>query len=327
VSAWSRRRAAELAACLALSLCLAACGDSETAPELTPAPVRTPGPAPAPEVALTDEDRKVWARLPADRSRVPVLLYHGIGPASDLANEADAAYRLDPDDFAKQMTMLRHAGYATITLDEFVRFVRGEHVELPSRPLLLTFDDARADSWIGGDGILEELGFNAVMFVDAGRVDERDPEYLTWDALAKIQAGGRWNLQLHSGEGHQQIRYGPGDDDYGPFYAYREEGESLDGWRERTFSDLEWGAERLAANVPDARPLAFAPPYGNYGQDGTNDPAIPKELLPWQLDRYAVVFTQDRSFFARPGHDNPFGRFQLMRSTTGGELYEQFTGR
>lgn len=63
------------------------------------------------------------------------------------------------------------------------------------------------------------------------------------------------------------------------------------------------------------------------GEDGTNDPAISKELLPWLLDRYAVVFTQDRSLLVRPGHANPFGRFQLVRSKTGGELYEQVTGR
>ena len=203
MSAWSRVRAPDALAVLALSLCPAACGDRERPSE----PARTP--APAPEVVLTAEERELWEPLPPDRSRVPVLLYHGVAP---------------------------------------------------------------------------------------------------------------------SGEGHQQIRYGPGEDDYGPFYAYREEGESLDGWRERTFSDIEWGVRVLAENVPGTDPLAFAPPYGNYGQDGTNDPAIPDELLPWLLDRFELVFTQDRSLFARPDQSNPFGRFQLSRSTTGGELYAQVTG-
>ena len=64
-------------------------------------------------------------------------------------------------------------GYDTITLDEFVRFIKREQVRLPPRPLLLTFDGARLDSWTGSDGILRELGFNAVLFVDVGRVAER----------------------------------------------------------------------------------------------------------------------------------------------------------
>ena len=109
----------------------------------------------------------------------------------------------------------------------------------PARPLLLTFDDARADSWTGADGILDELGFNAVMFVDVGRVEGGDPEYLTWPELRTVQDSGSWQLQLHAGEGHRQIRYGPGDDDYGPFYAYTEEDEDFDGWRDRARSDIE----------------------------------------------------------------------------------------
>ena len=251
-----------------------------------------------------------------------MLLYHGIGPESDFADAADADYGVGFDDFAKQMTMIGHAGYQTIDLETFARFVAGEEVELPPRPLLLTFDDARADSWTGADGILEELGFNAVMFVDVGRVEDGDPEYLTWEELETVQESPRWELQLHSGEGHQQIRFGPGPDDFGPFYAYREEDEDLDGWRERAHSDIEWGHETLAENVRSYEPLAFAPPYGNYGQDGTNDPRIPTELLPWLTERYPMIFTQDVNARAQAGSEQPLGRIQVTRSTTGGDVGE-----
>ena len=123
-------------------------------------------PAPAPSVELTATDREVWTPGPPDRSQIPVLLYHGIASPGEFSHPEDAEFGLDPDEFAKQMMLLDAAGYETVTLDEFVRFHRGDAVELPPHPLLLTFDDARADSWTGGDGILRELGFNAVMFVD-----------------------------------------------------------------------------------------------------------------------------------------------------------------
>ena len=252
-----------------------------------------------------------------------MLLYHGIGPASGFANEADAAHGVGFEDFAKQMTLAAEAGYRTIDLDTFVRFVQGRPVDLPSRPLLLTFDDGRTDSWTGADGILRELGFNAVMFVDVGRVDGGDAEYLTWEELDTVQTSDRWELQLHSGEGHQQIQYGPGPDDFGPYYAYEEEGEDLDDWRERVRSDIEWGEETLADHVPSYEPLAFAPPYGSYGQDGTNDPAIPADLLGWLTARYKAVFTQDVNARAEPGGDQPLGRIQVARKTTGGDLYHQ----
>ena len=223
----------------------------------------------------------MWKKLPPDRSAIPVLLYHGIGPESDFANAADASYGIGTEDFAKQMTMIQHAGYETIDLQTFIDFVQNKSVDLPPRPLLLTFDDARADSWTGADGILRKLHFNAVMFVDVGRVDGGDPEYLTWQELATVQNSGRWQLQLHSGKGHTQIHYGPGSDDYGPFYAYEEQGEDFDGWRDRVHSDIAWGQKTLADHASAYRPLAFAPPYGSYGQDGTNDARIPDDLLGW----------------------------------------------
>ena len=157
-------------------------------------------------------------------------------------------------------------------------------------------------------------------------MDGGDPEHLTWPELETMQRSGRWELQLHSGEGHQQIQYGPAPDDVGPFYAFELEGEGFDGWRERVFGDITWGQGLLSTNIPSYRPRAFAPPYGSYGQDGTNDPRIPEELLPWLADRYGIVFTQDQSIFTTPRQAQPLGRLQVTREMTGGQLHEWLTG-
>ena len=116
-----------------------------------------------------------------------------------------------------------------------------------------------------------------------------------------MQDSGRWQLQLHSGKGHTQIHYGPGPDDYGPFYAYEQQGEDFDGWRDRVHSDIAWGQTTLADHISAYRPLAFAPPYGSYGQDGTNDSRIPDDLLGWLTHRYDAVFTQDVNARAQAG--------------------------
>ena len=113
------------------------------------------------------------------------------------------------------------------------------------------------------------------MFVDVGRVDGGDPEYLRWPELQTLQDSGRWDLQLHAGHGHTYIQYGPGADDTGPFYAYEKQGEDFAGWQQRVAVGHRWGQRTLADHIPAYRPLAFAPPYGSYGQDGTNDPRIP----------------------------------------------------
>ncbi|HEY2161073.1 MAG TPA: polysaccharide deacetylase family protein [Solirubrobacteraceae bacterium] len=303
-------------ACLGLGGCGSSSGSSSgTSASRTPAPPS--------EVALTPDEQQAWAKLLPDTSAIPVLVYHGLGPKSDFSNPADANYGVDVDAFSKQMTLMKHAGYQTIALQTFIDFVHGKPVELPPRPVLLTFDDARADSWTGGDGILRKLGFSAVLFVDVGRVEAHDPEYMTWAELNTAEGSGRWNLQLHSGKGHELIRYGPGPDDFGASYAYEKEGEDFDGWRGRTRSDIESAQRALAEHVGSYRPLAFAPPFGNYGQEGTNDPRIPGDLLGWLKQRYAAIFTQDRNARARPDQAPPYGRIQVGRTTTGGELYEK----
>jgi peptidoglycan/xylan/chitin deacetylase (PgdA/CDA1 family) len=204
-----------------------------------------------------------------------------------------------------------------------VRFVKRKEVSLPPRPLLLTFDGGRLDSWTGSDAILRRLGFNAVIFVYVGHVEEGDRAYLTWRELDRLQGSGRWDVQLQSGTGGQLIKYGPRPDDVGPFYAYRGSEEIIGGWRERVFSDVTYGEEQLAHHVEGYRPLAFAPPYGNYGQAGTNDRRIPRLLLDRLLLSFEVVLTQDRSGFARLGATNPLGRIDVTSDVTEEPLHER----
>lgn len=232
---------------------------------------------------------------------IPVLAYQGI----------------DAREFTHQMQLLHRAGYRTVTLERFVRYLRDEPVRLPARPFLLTFDDGRVDAWSRSDAILRELGFSAVLFVDVGRVAAGDPAYLSWERLRALQGGGRWEVQLESGTGKQLIRWGPGRRDVGSFYAYRGADEVLGGWRERVFGDFGWAERQLAARVPGYAPLAVAPPYGTYGQLGTNDPRIPRLLLARLLSAFDVVFVQDRPGFAMRGAGvaEPVGRIDMTRRT------------
>ena len=162
------------------------------------------------------------------------------------------------------------------------------------------------------------------MFVDVGRVEDGDPEYLTWAELETVQDSGRWQLQLHSGEGHKQIQYGPGDDDYGPFYAYEEQGEDFDGWRERVESDIEWGQETLSP-ITSARTgrSPSLPPTAATARTAPTTRGSRTTLLGWLTQRYDVVFTQDVNARAHPGAGQPLGRLQVTRAITGGELYER----
>jgi peptidoglycan/xylan/chitin deacetylase (PgdA/CDA1 family) len=297
-----------------VALTLAGCGDAPP-PERAAVAV-----APVPE--LTPEDRAVWRPARADGDAIPVLLYHAIAEHGDVGDRGDAFYAVRPGEFAKQMALLEHAGYRAITLEQFRRFHAGERVDLPAHPILITFDDGRADSLRNADPVLARLGWSAVMFVDVGAVAGGATGYAGWEELAAMQRSGRWSIQLHAGRGHHSIRYGDGERDVGPFYAYRDvpNGETLSDWRRRAIGDIEWGERELRRRVPGYAPFAFAPPYGAYGQLDTNDPAIPRILGRELRRRFGIVFVQADPHPARPGEPD-VTRFQLDRTITGGALH------
>ena len=177
------------------------------------------------------------------------MLYHGVGPASDFANADDASYGVDVDEFARQMTLMKHAGYETIDLQTFIDFVQRKPVDLPPRPLLLTFDDGRLDSGRGADDILEKLGLTAVMFVDVGTVDDgQNPEYLTWTQLGAMQDSDRWNLQSRT----PAMATGSSKSTACRRLTTRSRttGESFADWQKRVRSDIEWGEQTLADHIP-----------------------------------------------------------------------------
>ena len=92
---------------------------------------------------------------------IPVLLYHGIIEKPDGEN-------MLIDNFRDQMFALKKAGWQTVSIEDFYKFMKGEK-NLPEKSFLLTFDDGRKDSYYPVDPILKALDYNAAMFVISGR--------------------------------------------------------------------------------------------------------------------------------------------------------------
>jgi peptidoglycan/xylan/chitin deacetylase (PgdA/CDA1 family) len=308
-SRWSSRARALAIAAGVAALALAGCGAPPPAPPTLPLSVK-----------LSAQERAVWQPLAVSRDGIPVLLYHGIGERDDFENAADAAYGVTQPNFAKQMALLRSAGYQTVTLEQFAAYMSGRPVELPAHPVLLTFDDALANSFAGADAVLRQLHWTAVMFVDVGNVQDGSSGYASWERLAAAQRSGRWELQLHAGRGHHNIVY-DAKGTTGPFYAYRVvDKEPFAAFQRRVVNDLAWGERQLERHVPGYHPLAFAPPYGNYGQLSSDDPAIPAWFGAYLSEHFGLVFVQDPARYARPG-ETVVPRLQLTRKMTGGALH------
>ena len=97
---------------------------------------------------------------------VPILMYHEISPNP---HPLFRKYTLTPEAFASQMDWLRRLGYATVSLDTLVSS-REVKADLPSRSVVITFDDGFRDCVRYATPILLARGLTATFFLVGGLV-------------------------------------------------------------------------------------------------------------------------------------------------------------
>ena len=127
----------------------------------TPRPDRTVGPGGAVDLDHCPGAgccRCACPPLSRCRSR-PGLPRHPRGPAPG------DPYAISQPEFASHMAALADAGFHAISIDQYARFAAGYTAALPDRPILITFDDGRLDSYRGADAALGRYGMRATMFV------------------------------------------------------------------------------------------------------------------------------------------------------------------
>ncbi|MDI3316132.1 MAG: polysaccharide deacetylase family protein [Bacillota bacterium] len=169
------------------------------------APGSGPSPRPAP-AARTHRGRDgLRARVPVPAARVakagstaqeawipvPILMYHEIGtpPARGWAG-----LYVSPGAFARQMAYLSASGYHPITMDSWYTDVQ-EGRMLPSRPVVITFDDGYAGVYRNALPILRRYGFPAVLNLQVGLVGR--PGALTLDQVRELAANG-FEIDAHT---------------------------------------------------------------------------------------------------------------------------------
>lgn len=102
---------------------------------------------------------------------VPILLYHYIRVNPNPRDTVGFGLSTPPAMFRLQMQYLADHGFHVISLHQAVVAIKS-HTPLPSRPVVLTFDDGYADFYTAAVPIMLSHGFTATDFVISGKMGQ-----------------------------------------------------------------------------------------------------------------------------------------------------------
>jgi peptidoglycan/xylan/chitin deacetylase (PgdA/CDA1 family) len=129
---------------------------------------------------------------PAADQAVPVLMYHHIMP--DPSN----SIAISPATFDAQMSYLHGHGWHPISMAQLRAFVQTGK-RLPSKPVLITFDDDRKNQLTYGVPILKKYGFTATFFVPKKWVAGPSPSFMHVSQLKQLIADG-YDVESHTAD-------------------------------------------------------------------------------------------------------------------------------
>jgi tetratricopeptide (TPR) repeat protein len=271
------------------------------------------------EAGKTEDAMKIIKDLTREHPlAIPSLLYHGIS----LVERSDS---ISIKQFQSQMKALKKAGYNSITVSDLDGyFHKGK--KLPQKPILITFDDARTDAFQNGDPILADVGYKAVMFVHISALNKY-PFHASMEELRERAASGRWEIQSHSNRGHESIQVDAAGHK-GRFFANKRwipEEERLETpaeFKGRVDFDFVEGKRLLQTAFPESNIIAFAFPYGEFGQQGAVNATEASPINQALVRKYfSFAFTQDPYGFNNI-HSNPWQmrRLEVVKDMTADDL-------
>jgi peptidoglycan/xylan/chitin deacetylase (PgdA/CDA1 family) len=143
--------------------------------------------------------RRFWATLtpmpqptPDGKVRqiiVPILMYHHVDVPPPDADAVRRDLSVSPAEFEAQLRYLIENGYQPATLTDLIMHLQVGQ-PLPSKPVVITFDDGFKDQYTNAYPLLKRYGFRATFFIITCFLDESQDEYMSWAEVELLHADG-----------------------------------------------------------------------------------------------------------------------------------------
>lgn len=202
-----------------------------------------------------------------------VLCYHDV---REEAPKGGSDYVIEAAELVNQFSWLKENGYVAVTLQQ-VLAARDGKAPLPSKPVLLTFDDGYRSFYTHVYPLLRLFRYPAVLAVVGSWVDNpkdgatnapADAPLLGWDEIRALAKSGLVEIASHSYDLHHGLHGNPQGNAFAAATArgydiatgrYEEDA----GYEQRIRADLARSADAIQRNT-GVRPRAMVWPYGSY---------------------------------------------------------------
>ena len=134
---------------------------------------------------------------------IPILLYHHISDkTTDLPD-----LTLSSKAFERQIRKLSWAGFETISVAQLLDYMSGKKVNLPEKPVFISFDDGYADNYSYAFPILQKYKFKATIFMVGVNINA--PDRLSAQEMREMSAAG-FDFGSHSVTHSDLTKLSPG---------------------------------------------------------------------------------------------------------------------
>jgi peptidoglycan/xylan/chitin deacetylase (PgdA/CDA1 family) len=121
------------------------------------------------------------------RTQVPILCYHQIRDYRVSDSKTSRDYIVPVGSFSEQMQSLADSGYHTILPDQLYDYLT-TGTPLPSKPVMITFDDTREDQYSAALPELNKHAFKGVFFIMTVALNK--PGYMSREQVKQLADSG-----------------------------------------------------------------------------------------------------------------------------------------
>lgn len=152
---------------------------------------------PLPDVSEIPREvkRDILRIKPTKQFYVPILLYHYVEYVKDPGDTIRKSLNIVPIVFDEEVKTLKDAGFVFITPKD-IADIYDDRMELPNKPVILTFDDGYRDFYIDVFPILKKYNVKAIAYIVPNFLDK--PNNLTSWQLKEIAQSGLVEIGAHT---------------------------------------------------------------------------------------------------------------------------------